>query len=167
MWYKEVLTMSGLDWWLPSKEWDAMTPEEQRLHRISVRAYFLSLQREKDGTPGTPESDWLSAEQEQLRYEEAWQMHLKSRDATDPKEKIRYAVVYRISETLGLRPAAINDYTVLPTDEKLRGQLVRSVGWDTGRGGGLRIPAEVTSVGVLIEAVKQAMPTMFPRYISW
>ena len=57
-------------WWLPSEQWYAMTKEQQRLHCISVRAYFLTEQRNKDGAPGTPDSDWLAAEYEEDREDE-------------------------------------------------------------------------------------------------
>jgi hypothetical protein len=151
--FKEVFNMPiGLC--LPESVWKAMAPSEQKLHRIRVSAYFLAEQRQKDGTEGNSESDWLAAEQEEDRRCEAYAVLCKFRVTDDRDEKIRLMVVYLISETMKLRVTVINNETVLPTDKEARQRLGQVLGWEIINSGVFRIPDEMATVGALIEALK-------------
>jgi hypothetical protein len=146
--------MAHNQWWLPREEWYAMTPEKQRLHKIKVRAYFLNEQRQKDGTAGTPESDWAAAEWETNRAEEADMLYSKSRNCSDMGEQIRFSVLYHICNILVMRSGDINDQTPLPTDKETRVRLSYYIGWRVSNSV-YRIPDDITTVGSLIEAVKK------------
>lgn len=149
-------------WWLPEETWCSMSDEQQRQHRVGVRAYFLSQQRAKDGTPGTPEDDWLAAEQEESRGDEVYQIYRKYCDATDRNERIRYFILYLISEAMKLRPADINRETSLPADSEARQTLGRSLGWQL-LNDVYRIPDHVATVGALIEALNNETRVVRPR----
>ncbi len=152
-------------WWLPSDRWKTMTKEQQRLHCIGVRAYFLSEQRSKDGTPGTSENDWLAAEQEEDRVDEVCETYKKARDTKDRDEKIRFLVIYQISNTLKLRTANINNETTVPADSETRRKLGQSLGWEIVNDV-FQIPDDVATVGSLTEALKKATPVVCQRRAS-
>jgi hypothetical protein len=152
-------------WWLPSAQWYAMTKEQQRLHCISVRAYFLTEQRNMNGAPGTPESDWLAAEYEEDREDEAYEFCKKARDAKDRNDKIHFLVVYQISTTLKLRPANINDETSVPADSEVRRKLGQLLGWEIVNDV-FQIPNDVVTVGALTEALKKTTPVVRQRRAS-
>ena len=158
--------MAHSQWWLPREEWYAMTPEKQRLHKISVRAYFLNEQRQKDGTAGTPESDWAAAEWEEDRASEAYDLYCKFRNATQRDEQVRFSVLYHICDALKIRAGDIGDQTALPTDADKRRQLGQSIGWETTNSK-YQIPDDVNTVGALIEAVKKTPPVVRQRVANW
>ena len=85
------------DWWLPEETWRAMSEEQQRQHRINVRAYFLSLDRQQNGTTGSPEDDWAAAEQEETRRQEALdgRERLRRHDPLRPRQRISRAEAAR------------------------------------------------------------------------
>ncbi len=152
------------EWMLPEETWRNMKEDQKRQHRISVRAYFLSLEREQNGTPGSPEDDWAAAEQEELRREEALECLTNSRETHDRSERIRYAALYQLSCLLKIRPSLITDETPIPSDQKVREELGVSLGWNAMYEI-FRIPKDVTTAGALIEALNKTQKV--PRQIRW
>jgi hypothetical protein len=147
--------MAHSDWWLPNDKWDSMSAVQKRLHKISVRAYFLCMQRQMDGIPGTSESDWLSAEHIEDCYQEAYELYCLSCDTIEPKDKIRFFVFYEICKLAIIRRADINEDTELPNDDKTRREIAFNIDWKFGCRG-YNMPADITTTGKLIENVMTA-----------
>lgn len=146
-------------------EWYNMTPERQRFHCISVLAYFLFEQRKKDGTSGTPESDWLAAEWEEDRRIETGRLYCQSREATDRGEKARLAVLRHVSHALLMRVGDITNETFLPKEDEARRRLGQDIGWET-HGSIFQIPDDVTTVGALIAVLRETLPIVQQRRSS-
>jgi hypothetical protein len=141
-----------------------MTAIQQRYHCVSVRAYFLAKQREGNGTPGTPESDWITAESEEDRRIESSRLHIDFTLTTVPEERARTLVTWLMFNIVGV---AIGDQTPLPTDGETRRILERSIASQIDGIGYFYITDRMATVGECVGALSSAIRQSTARRIAY
>ena len=136
----------------PNEQRYALSWQQRRIHCIRVAAYLLSQERQHDGTPGTPEEDWLVAEWE---YDNAcygnWKFRMENNAETN--ERIRYAVLYCTASELRPRTGyVVCGDTPLPQDRRRLERICAAVA-RAARCHRFAVPENISTVGELTDAL--------------
>ena len=136
--------------------WLRTAPDAQLQERREVRAFYIGQHRQDDKKPGDRLSDWLKAveEEEKARLGEAHEVWRRSTVGSGNvrSDRIRFAVIYRVSDIMGWWPEDITCQTPVPQDPEIRRRLGKWVGWEVDNkvfGETFQIPDDVVTVGTL------------------